>query len=286
LANVALTDQLATQITTDTQNAIEQKIGERQRKAERLSKAGETLSKTKQALSTYTAVEGTKEMEVSLQRFGANELSLPSFFVSRDAKWRHMPYYALQRIFEFHGEWGLNRVSRRWYDCFMNYIFQFRVPTNKLVLTMSKCVQSITTGTPGWSEEHSSFWRKLTSCHIEAISVLTILPTLSVRDQQSRYRINARFRAWVSTELIRPCFAIRDKNLFEYLCRAFDDRSWILSTMNSEFAYLAQTFTRIRRFGLFLNEYGYLAEELKISPKMISEMAKLPGFEDIAEDEE
>jgi hypothetical protein len=270
LSSIALTDQLVTKIRTDTQAATDEKARAREAEMARLSKSTEVIS-------AYAAIEGVKERHVSLQDFGGEAPTLPTSFNPRDTKWKYMPYHALQRVFEFHGEWGLNRVSRRWYDCFMNYDFAFETKTEWLLRAMSKCIQSITSGMPGWSEEHSSFWRKLTECHTEPISLLTALPTIPSHIQlHFPHVLKKRYLEWVLHEVVRPCFAIRDRILLDHLCRNFDDRTWIRATMKSEFCRITRYFVEMRRFPLFLQEYGYLMEEFGFTPTMMDEMMKLP----------
>jgi len=270
LASVALTDQLALKIATDTQTATNEKIRTREIQMAH-------LSKTREVVSAYAAVGGAKERHVSPQDLRE---SMPDSFESRDAKWKHFPYYALQRVFEFHGEWGLSRVSRRWYDGFMNYDFEFEAKTQWLLRAMSKCVESITVSVPGWSEEHSSFWRKLTRCHSNTISLLIALPTIPTDVQQGRpYVLRRMYNEWVLHQVVRPCFAIRDRVLLDHLYRNFDDQVWIRRTMKLEFYRMARTFMELRRFPLFLHEYGHLMEEFGLTPAMMDKIMKLPAGE-------
>lgn len=266
LINVALTDELAAKIRADTKEIADAKNREREQKSA-------LRSKVEQYVSTYVPTEQAMEMEISFQPL----VQPPPFFATRDAKWKHIPYYALHRIFEFLGEWGPSGVSKRWYDCFMNYDFKLSIPTNKLILAIWKCSQSITFEIPGWSNEHISFWKKLVTCHTETISLLTILSTVQTSSPyQSSYWYKRKFQEWVLYEIVRPCFVIRDKTLFNHLNGCFEEETWIRNTMKTEFSRIARTFIQLRRFPLFLREYGHLMTEFGITPKMLNEMEKLP----------
>lgn len=269
LANVAFTDQMVAKIKADTLQASEAKRKEREQQETRLSKA-------KQVLTTIASAERNQEMEVALQAFREDELLLPTSFNSREAKWRHMPYDALHLILEFSGDWEPRRVARRWYNCFMYHDVKLVISTGKLVQTIFRCSQTITTTALGWSEEHTSFWGKLLSGHTETITSAdapNIPPAyLQYPDAVKRIFLDG----WVLPEIARPCFVTRDKTLLTHLINHFEDRTWIRNGMKLELSRIARLFSSIKRFPLFLKEYGYLMEELGTTPAMIDEMAKLP----------
>jgi hypothetical protein len=274
LSHTAFTPEIIAKITQDTRSLVHEKYEMKREKETLLSKFG-------QIVAANAPTEQRQERPISHQIINNAELLQPLYALTKSQKWNQIPYGSLLLVFEFLGEWGVNRVSKRWYDAFMNHDFKLIISSIKLVQTMSRCIRSIKIIEPGWNEDHTTFWRKQTSCHNGTISLLTILPSLKIPSHIQRHAhletqrdwYRRRFDEWILSNVIKPLFAIRDRSLFNNLCTHFEEQDRIRSIMKSEFRHIAIAFMDSRRFPLFLREYGYLLEEFNLDQKMIAEIA-------------
>lgn len=264
LSSVALTPELIEKIEEDTFNAANNMTVRPNRSA--------IIAKASPVIALYSQMKPKEEAPIPHQQVDTEEARMDHASYTRSQKWKHIPYGALLRVFEYLGEWGNNRVSKRWYDAFMNYNFKLEISTVSLGKMMDRSARNNNISIPGWNQEHALFWRKYISCHTELIGTTTAqtaVPHEKLGRLLSHNHITHIYK-WLGRYIIRPLFVIRDKQLYDHIISHCEDNMKIKNWLKREFRATARIFYDLYQLPVFLEKYGFLMTELQLETKILT----------------
>lgn len=252
IVSYQMTDEFAQLIVNGTQSFARQLHQQKLTAQAQKSEYDLEIERISHQLKQRAFNSPTSELVVRGQ---ARQETLPATFTSRNQKWSHMPYQALAKVFEFAGIWKIRRVSRRWFDAFMDNHFKLIVSSHKLASTIIASHNVDEEIERGFSSCHHSFWQKQLQCHqLRNENGVAYQPEIYTR------AIN-RSRVPFYDALI----ATRDKGLLSYFIRNYDGRSemcyWDFGPeMKRYFERLSVSFAESMAIELFLEKFSHLVQ--------------------------